>query len=188
MFAAFVWNQRNAALNDAVFDNLALKPFDRVLEIGFGGGYLLGRMSTVVTDGLLAGVDISPAMVSHCEKRFRKMIREGKLELKRAAAESLPYPLANFTKVCSTNSIFYWQDIGQAMSEIERVLRPGGNLMLCFTSKESLAMRNFAADIRLVEADEIQALMAAKGFESIRSVYSSDQYRGYIRVSGKKAL
>jgi arsenite methyltransferase len=187
-FAAIVWNRRNAALNDVVFDMLDLEPSDRVLEIGFGGGYLLGRMSTIVTDGWLAGVDVSPAMVSHCSNSFRKRIREGKLELKCAAAESLPYPSWDFTKVCSTNSIFYWQEVGQAMSEIERVLRPGGNLVLCFTSKESLAKRNFAGDIRLVEADEIQALMAANGFESIRSVCSSDQYREFICVTGKRAL
>ena len=36
----------------------------RVLEVGFGGGYLLGLMSTVVTVGFLAGVDRSPAMVA----------------------------------------------------------------------------------------------------------------------------
>ena len=124
-FAAFVWNRRNAALNDAVIDMLDLEPDDRVLEIGFGGGYLLDRMSTIVKDGLLVGVDVSSAMVTHCKNRFRKRIREGKLELKRAAAESLPYPSGNFNKVCSTNSIFYWQDVGQAMSEIVRVLRPG---------------------------------------------------------------
>ena len=46
-----VWNKRNAALNDVAFDHLALNPHDRVLEVGFGGGYLLSRISTVVTEG-----------------------------------------------------------------------------------------------------------------------------------------
>jgi ubiquinone/menaquinone biosynthesis C-methylase UbiE len=185
-FAAFAWNRRNAALNDTVFDMLALEPGDRVLEIGFGGGYLLGRMSMIVTDGLLAGVDVSPAMVALCENRFRSRIREGKLELKRAAAEALPYPPKSFSKVCSTNSIFYWQDVGGAIREIERVLRPGGDLVLCFTSKDSLAKRNFARNIRLVEADEIQALLAAEGFQDIRTLRSTDQYRRFMCVTGKK--
>jgi ubiquinone/menaquinone biosynthesis C-methylase UbiE len=187
-FAAFAWNRRNAALNDAVFDMLALEPSDRVLEIGFGGGYLLGRMSMIVTDGLLAGVDVSPAMVALCENRFRTRIREGKLELKRAAAESLPYPPKSFSKVCSTNSIFYWQDVGRAISEIERVLKPGGILVLCFTSKDSLAKRNFARNIQLVEANEIQALLAAVEFQDIRTLRSADQYRRFICVTGKKSL
>jgi len=55
-FAGLIWNRRNATLNNTVFDLLALRPTDRVLEIGFGGGYLLNRMMTVVNDGLAAGV------------------------------------------------------------------------------------------------------------------------------------
>jgi hypothetical protein len=47
--AAFVWNRRNAALNDAVFDLLALESFDRVLEIGFGGGYLIASPGVLVS-------------------------------------------------------------------------------------------------------------------------------------------
>jgi SAM-dependent methyltransferase len=187
-FAAFVWNRRNAALNDAVFDMLALEPSDRVLEIGFGGGYLLDRVSTIVTDGLLAGVDVSPAMVALCENRFRNRIREGKLELKRAAAESLPYPPKSFSKVCSTNSIYYWQDVGGAIGEIERVLRPGGELVLGFTCKDSLAKRNFARHIRLVEAEEIQTLMLAEGFQNIQTVCLADPYRRFYCVTGKKSI
>ena len=186
-FAAFVWNQRNSALNDVVFDRLTLETTDRVLEIGFGGGYLLGRISEIVTAGLVAGVDISPAMLAQCEKRFRTQIRAGALELKCAPAESLTYPSGYFTKVCSTNSIFYWQDIERAMSEIVRVLRPGGNVVLCFTNKNSLAKKSFAENIRLVEADEIQALMAATDIQQISTNRSSDQYRDFICITGKKS-
>jgi ubiquinone/menaquinone biosynthesis C-methylase UbiE len=185
-FTAFAWNRRNAVLNDAVFDMLALEPTDRVLEIGFGGGYLLGQMSSIVTDGLLAGVDISPAMVAYCENRFQNRIRGSKVELKCAAAEALPYPSRYFTKACSTNSIFYWQDLGLAFSEIERVLRPGGNLVLCFTHKDSLVKRRFAGNIRLVEAEEIQAMLAAKGFQGICAINSADQYRNFICISALK--
>ena len=43
--AAWMWNRRNAALNDTVLELLALEPTDRVLDIDFGGGYLLDRMA-----------------------------------------------------------------------------------------------------------------------------------------------
>ncbi|MDX9953256.1 MAG: hypothetical protein RBT75_04135 [Anaerolineae bacterium] len=65
-----LWTRRNSALNDAAFDTLDLSAHDRVLEVGFGGRYLLGRMSGVVIGGLLAGVDVSTAMVSVCQRRY----------------------------------------------------------------------------------------------------------------------
>lgn len=40
LYLAPMWNRRNAALNNTAFEHLELQSHDRVLEIGFGGGYL----------------------------------------------------------------------------------------------------------------------------------------------------
>ena len=58
LIAGPLWNRRNSRLNDAAFEALGLTPDDRVLEIGFGGDYLMGRMAAIVTAGFLAGVDV----------------------------------------------------------------------------------------------------------------------------------
>ena len=184
--AGFLWNRRNAALNDTVLDLLALQPIDRVLDIGFGGGYLLHRMSSVVTDGLLAGIDISPVMVSYGVKRYHKAVSAGKLDLKCAAAESLPYPSNHFTKVCSVNSIFYWQNVEQGAIEIMRVLGVGGKVVLCFTCKASIERKGFAKNIHLYETGKIEQIMTKVGFQDIETESFSDRYRQYICISGKK--
>jgi tRNA G46 methylase TrmB len=62
LFLAPLWNRRNSALNDIAFDQLVVRTDDRVIEIGFGGGYLLDRIAQVATDGFLAGVDASQTM------------------------------------------------------------------------------------------------------------------------------
>jgi arsenite methyltransferase len=182
-----VWNRRNSALNEVAFDSLALKPGDRVLEVGFGGGHLLSRMAGAITDGFLAGVDVSPTMVAFCEKRYRSLVRDGKLELRCAGAESLPYPSAHFTKACSVNSIFYWQDAPQAISELWRVLVEGGMLVLCFTCKESLEKRGFAnSGITLYAAEEVQHMMETSGFYPIHMVRASDKHREFVCATGRK--
>jgi ubiquinone/menaquinone biosynthesis C-methylase UbiE len=183
--AGFVWNRRNAALNDTVLGLLALKPDDRVLEIGFGGGYLLRRMLDRLPAGSLAGVDISPGMLAHAEKRFGDAIRAGRVELKCAAAEALPYADAHFTKVVSVNSIFYWQDIERALGEITRVLIPGGRLVLCFTSAASLVKKGFARGIHLYEAQDVEQLLARHGFREIAAISPSDRHRRYHCVSAQ---
>jgi ubiquinone/menaquinone biosynthesis C-methylase UbiE len=182
-----VWNRRNFALNEVALNSLALRPGDRVLEVGFGGGPLLGRMADAITDGFLAGVDVSPAMVAFCQKRYRSLIREGKLELRCASAESLPYPPAYFTKACSVNSIFYWQNASQAISELWRVLAEGGMLVLCFTCKGSLEKRGFAnSRITLYAAEEVQQMMETFDFHSIRMVRASDKHREFVCATGRK--
>ena len=182
-----IWNRRNSALNDAVFDSLALHPRDRVLEVGFGGGYLLGRMAAVVTEGLLAGVDVSPAMVAFCEKRYRPLVEAGKLDLQCAPAESLPYPDGHFSKACLVNSIFYWQDAPQALSELHRVLEEGGLLVMCFTCKRCLEDRQFARHgLALYEDGQVCQMMESAGFDGVDTTRASDRHREFLCIVGRK--
>jgi SAM-dependent methyltransferase len=191
IFGRFVlaplWNKRNSALNDAAFDRLALRPHDRVLEVGFGGGYLLGRMAAVVAEGFLAGVDVSPAMVAFCQKRFRSLVEANKLDLKCATAQTLPYPSGFFTKVCTVNSIFYWENVPQAISELWRVLEENGMLVMCFTCKTSLEDKQFAQHgLALYEDDQIGPMMKAAGFHAVSVTRALDRHREFLCVTGAK--
>jgi SAM-dependent methyltransferase len=187
LILAPLWNRRNSTLNDVAFESLALHPRERVLEVGFGGGYLLGRMADVLTEGFLAGVDSSPAMVAFCEKRQRSRIEAGKLELRCARAEALPYPAAYFTKACTVNSIFYWQDASRAISELGRVLDEGGQLVICFTCKGSIEGRAFARQgLALYEAEDVQSMAKTAGFDIIDVTRASDRHREFVCLTGKR--
>lgn len=183
---ALVWNRRNVALNDTALELLALQPADRVLEIGFGGGYLLDRMAAIVRGGLLAGVDISPTMVRDVEKRLRRRSKTSNLDLKCAPAEALPYPDGHFTKVCSVNSIFYWRDIEKGLREIARVLEVGGQLVLCFTSKESLQKRGFAGQLKLIDPQALAAMLQASGLQWMSTTTHADKHRSYFGMTARK--
>jgi SAM-dependent methyltransferase len=182
-----LWNRRNAALNDVVFDRLALHSDDRVLEIGFGGGYLLRRMTGVVTQGFVAGVDVSEAMVAVCERRYRTLVRAGGLELRSAPAESLPYRSGCFSKACTVNSLFYWSDALQALREMHRVLEESGRLVVCATRKRSIENKRFAAHgIGLYEDEEVREMMERVGFEKVEMGQASDRHREFVCLVGEK--
>ncbi len=181
-FLGTIWNRRNQALNDAAFDLLALQPDDRVLEIGFGGGYLLERMARVLKHGCLAGVDDSPAMVKYAKKRMKGAGIKLPIDLKRAPAESLPFPEAHFTAVCSVNSIFYWQQIDKGLAEIKRVLSPKGRLVLCFTTWQSLEDKPFARHLTPVEPEDIREKLLRNGFSDVQISRLSDPYRQFVSL------
>lgn len=186
LLLAPMWNRRNAALNEQALASLALQPTDRVLEIGFGGGYLLGRLLPQLRAGFLAGVDHSPAMVAFCRRRFRRELRAGNLALHCAPAEALPYPAASFTQVCSVNSVFYWPALGLALAECRRVLAESGRLVLCLTCREALQPRGFARHgLQLYEASELAAHLATSGFADIQTVSGADRHRRFVCLTGR---
>jgi ubiquinone/menaquinone biosynthesis C-methylase UbiE len=180
-----LWNRRNVALNEAALEALDLLSNDRVLEVGFGGGYLLGRMASIVARGFLAGVDASRAMVDFSKGRYRSLIKSGRLELNYGIAESLPYPSGHFNKVCTINSLFYFADAQKAMSEIYRVLESDGRVVVCLTCKPWIENKSFAGqEMVLYEDDEVLQMLELAGFELVEVNYAADRYRQFMCVIG----
>jgi ubiquinone/menaquinone biosynthesis C-methylase UbiE len=182
-----LWNRRNRALNDAAFAALAPCAGDRVLEIGFGGGYLLARIAGAVGDGRLAGVDASAAIVNHCRRRFRALVRGGTMSLECADVAALPFPPASFDKVCAVNTIFYWDDAPQAFAEIARVMAAGGALILVFTDKAALDHRPFAGPgVATYAIDEVRQMLGRAGFGDVAAAPQEDRYRRFWRVVARR--
>lgn len=181
-----MWNRRNAPLNDAVLEALDLQPGERVIEVGFGGGYLLDRMAAVLGAGQLAGVDPSPAMVARAKRRFDALVRAGRLDLRCAPAERLPHPDGAFAKACTVNSIFYWDDLDRGLLELHRVLGHDGILVVCFTSRASLETRGFSKyGLTLYEADEVGRAFERAGFIDTQIVDGADPHRTFHLVIGR---
>jgi ubiquinone/menaquinone biosynthesis C-methylase UbiE len=162
-----VLNWGNAPMNQLTLELLALEPDDHVIEIGFGGGDLINRMAAIVTRGHIAGVDFSPEMVDVCEKRFAALIRDGRLELGCASVERLPYPDERFTKACTVNTIYFWPDPLRALQELQRVLPPGGRLVVCFNPPETLQKVPFTKyGFSFYEPERVRQLLAEAGFRA----------------------
>jgi ubiquinone/menaquinone biosynthesis C-methylase UbiE len=146
-------NRIGRAMNRLALEQLELRPHDDVLEVGFGGGELLGRI-LAATSGDVFAVDISAAMVERARRRFAGRER---LHLHRAPAASLPLTDAAVDKACSVNALYFWQDPAVPLSELARVLRPRGRLVLCFQSPA--AVRAWPGHVHGFAAYEVEAII-----------------------------
>ncbi|HKW99478.1 MAG TPA: class I SAM-dependent methyltransferase [Bryobacteraceae bacterium] len=99
---------------------------DRVLEVGFGSGMDIRRVSEMAIDGFVAGVDHSEVMVEQARKRNAAAIRAGRVEIRHAEALRLPYADESFHKIFSINVAQFWNDPVEVLEEMRRVLRSGG--------------------------------------------------------------
>ena len=99
----------------------------RILDVGCGTGYLLGRLAVRAPQAqVLAGIDAAPAMIEVA----RAGDDDGRLRFVAGTAERLPWPAATFDLVVSTTSFDHWADQRAGLAECARVLAPGGCLVL----------------------------------------------------------
>jgi SAM-dependent methyltransferase len=124
----------------------------QVLEIGLGEGSESERL--IRQRARWSGVDLTAESVERV--RARLALRELPFEeLRQGSALDLPFADNAFDMVFSHGVLHHVPDINQAQSEIHRVLRPGGELVIMMYARWSL---NYLVSIGLVRR---AALLAA---------------------------
>jgi ubiquinone/menaquinone biosynthesis C-methylase UbiE len=95
------------------------------LEVAIGTGLNLPHYPAGVR---LTGVDFSPAMLDLARARASQLGRP--VDLREADASALPFEAASFDTVVCTYGLCAIPDDSRAVGEMNRVLRPGGLLLL----------------------------------------------------------
>ncbi len=100
----------------------------RTLEIGAGNGFNLPHYTSAVTE--LVVTEPSPFMLAHLREHLDTAPPPvGSFELRSGSAEALDFPDDSFDTVVATFVHCTIPDSLKAMSEIDRVLRPGGHYL-----------------------------------------------------------
>lgn len=106
----------------------------RLLEIGCGTGGDLVRFAR--SGSRAVGIDLSWRSIELARRRIRLVRVDAKVMV--ADAESLPFPNASFETVYSWGVLHHTPDVPRALSEIGRVLAPGGDACVMLYQRHSL--------------------------------------------------
>lgn len=126
------------AQRKVVLQALELRPGERVLDVGSGPGFLAADMAAAVGDsGRVRGIDISEDMVAASQRRCVNLPH---VDFQVGTATRLPFPENGFDVAVSTQVYEYLSDtdLPPALSELYRVLRPGGRALILDTDGGSL--------------------------------------------------
>lgn len=157
------WFDKHAAAFDAEVRALrALLPEEgRRVEVGVG----TGRFALAL--GIEEGVDPTAAMRARAAARG--------IDVSDGVAEDLPYPDASIDAVLVVTTICFLDDLGQALAETNRVLQPGGALVVGIVDREhsrgQAYIRRKHDDVfyqaaRFFTTDEVVEVMREAGFQS----------------------
>ena len=115
-----------ARVTEALVEAASPQPGMRVLDLASGVGEpSLSLARRVGPAGIVTATDLSPGMLAALGANAWA---EGITNINRRVcdAQQLPFPDSSFDLVTSRFGVMFFADLGRALSEIRRVLKPGG--------------------------------------------------------------
>jgi demethylmenaquinone methyltransferase/2-methoxy-6-polyprenyl-1,4-benzoquinol methylase len=150
-----------------------IQPGDRVLDAATGTGDVAIEFARRTRAASIAGLDPSPGMLEVARaKRSRDATLAGRIDLVEGDALALPFPDRSFDAVTIAFGLRNLPDYERGVSEMARVLRPGGRLVV-------LEFMPPAGAARLVFRAYIATVLPVIG----RAISGSDEAYGYLASS-----
>lgn len=122
-----------------------------LLDLCAGPGLLLAELEVALPGVDLAGLDLSPAMVTRAQRRLSP-----DTTMACAPAAAMPYEDASLDTIVCCASFYQWDEPVAGLNEIHRVLRPGGLALLYETHSDcdldkvrALLKRNAAGSLSI---------------------------------------
>jgi len=107
-----------------VMGQLSFKAGEQVLDLGCGNGWATRLLANGAPGSGAIGIDASPKMIAEAESRHDYTYRA---RYETGVFEQLDFPDERFDKVFSMEALYYSVDLKQAIAEIHRVLKSGGD-------------------------------------------------------------
>ena len=158
----------------------------RILDVGCGTGANLIMLSKY---GDAEGVDVSEDALAFCRERGLDKVKLG-------AGEALPYEEGTFDLVTAFDVVEHMDDDLAGLSEMQRVLRPGGRVLLFVPTFMFLwgLQDDVSHHRRRYRLSQLRGVLEKAGFEIERTTYANVTLflpillmRKLMRLTGIKA-
>lgn len=181
------WFQYTQKLSISLFD---LRPDSRVLDVGCGPGFAVRYLAGMLPEGKACGIDISPGMIEKANAKVPDALRK-RLEFRQGKSDAIPYPAEEFDYVLCTNSFHHYPDPIKALKEMQRVLKPGGQIVI-FENATDLSWYTWLWDryLRLREkghvkyytSKEMGEILRRSGLENVQLCHLRNERFKYGKI------
>lgn len=118
----------------AIREVMAAQP-KNILDVATGTGDLAIAAAHKIPDAKITGVDISVGMLDVGRRKIADQKLAGSISMQEADSEALPFCDASFDVVMCAYGVRNFEHLEAGLREMQRVLRPGGKLVVLEFSK-----------------------------------------------------
>jgi len=101
-----------------------------VLDLGFGQGRTVEILAE--RGAKVLGCEVSRTMLMQATRRNRKAIANNMVDLRLSDGVTIPFDTNSTDAIVTAHTIYFWPDPQTTLTDMCRVLRPGGYLTLAF--------------------------------------------------------
>jgi ubiquinone/menaquinone biosynthesis C-methylase UbiE len=182
---------------DRLHEQLSCISGGRILDVATGDGAFVNILAHHLKDySEILGIDCDASALALAEKSFN----DSRISFRMTTAEYIPYEDSSFDTVCISNSLHHLENIEKTISEMLRVLKPGGlmiiNELFCDGQNERQLTHVYLHHLQ-AEVDTISGIYHSKtfhkheiigiterlGLEELRYfVHENDMFNLYVQI------
>ena len=147
-----------------------------ILDVATGTADVAIMASAILSPNKITGIDISDGMLAMGRKKIKKLGLEDRIELLNGDSETINFEDNSFDAVTVAFGVRNFENLEKGLSEIKRVLKPGGRLVVLEFSKPKMSGTKAVYNLYM----KIVAPNMGKLFSKNRSAYE------YLDLSIKK--
>lgn len=177
-------NESNFNINLNTIEALKPETGDNILEIGMGNAFFVKYILLADNTIKYTGCDFSEAMVEEAGKHNEKFIKKGQVQFHIANADKLPFRDETFDKVFSVNTIYFWDDLQLVFSEIRRVLKPKGQIIISVRPRSVMEHYPFVKyGFAMFTKDDLTNLLSKNNFKVLETLEKDEPEQ---EINGEK--
>ncbi|MDV7699505.1 class I SAM-dependent methyltransferase [Chryseobacterium soli] len=160
-------NATNIGMTLESIRTLLIEDNEHVLEIGHGNAGHLKSILSVANNIQYTGIDISETM--HQEAKSLNKAFENQADFVLYEGKKLPFQDKTFDKICTVNTVYFWEEPVEFLNEIYRVLKDNGTFVLTFGQRDFMETLPFTEyNFTLYNNDEMEELVSKSHFKRMK--------------------
>jgi len=187
-------NKGNRLMNLETIRQLDIEDNDNILEIGMGNGFFVKDILAAGKNVKYSGCDFSDTMVKEALILNDPLAANVKFIL--SNADELPFQDGSFDKVFTVNTIYFWGNTRRTFTEIRRVLKPDGMLIVTLRPKSIMdklpvvkyGFTTFSKEdaVKLLEENSYEMLSATESVDTDLTIDEQTFKNSFLIIKAKK--